>query len=246
MGALGRYTPSGRHVEEAVTTPCEDLPDGAAEGSCWQPTANVAVAAARPWRSLAGGLRAQSPSPVTSIRLPCSWHGLLGGPYPLVMRYDQVTAVLDGFDEAGIRYWVAGGWGIALLTGRQSRAHRDLDLFVGADLLDDCLHLLDRLGYSIETDWLPTRIELAGPDRSWVDLHPLQLDADGSGWLVLLDGANLSFPQGAFATGTLRRRAIPCLSADHQRTVHAGYDLRPEDVHDLGELDSLAADDLER
>jgi lincosamide nucleotidyltransferase A/C/D/E len=155
------------------------------------------------------------------------------------MEYEQVAAVLDVFDEARVRYWVAGGWGVALLVGRQTRTHRDLDLFVGADQLDRCLRLLDGLGYVVDTDWLPTRIELAGPDRARVDLHPLQFDAGSCGRLVLLDGASLTFPRDAFTTGTLHGRTSACLSAVQQRTVHAGYDPRPEDLHDLAELASL-------
>jgi lincosamide nucleotidyltransferase A/C/D/E len=157
------------------------------------------------------------------------------------MRYEQVTAVLDVLDEAGVRYRVAGGWGIALLVGRQTRSQGDLDLFIAADQLDGCLHLLAGLGYTIETDWLPTRVELAGPDRSWADLHPLEFSADGCGRLVLLDGATLTFPPSAFTTGTLRGRTGLCLSVDPQRTVHSGYDPRPEDLHDLAQLDSLAS-----
>ena len=40
----------------------------------------------------------------------------------------DVTTVLDALDQARVRHWVGGGWGVAALTGRQTRAHRDLDL----------------------------------------------------------------------------------------------------------------------
>ncbi len=43
------------------------------------------------------------------------------------MRFEEVTRVLDGLDVARVRYWVAGGWGVAVLVGRQTRVHRDLD-----------------------------------------------------------------------------------------------------------------------
>jgi lincosamide nucleotidyltransferase A/C/D/E len=98
----------------------------------------------------------------------------------------------------------------------------------------------------VETDWLPTRIELAGPDRAWVDLHPLQFDADSCGRLVLLDGAKLMFRPDAFTTGTLHGRTSSCLSAVQQRTVHAGYDPRPEDFHDLAQLASLTPGEAPR
>ena len=33
----------------------------------------------------------------------------------------DVIGVLDALDEAGVRSWVGGGWGVAALAGRQTR-----------------------------------------------------------------------------------------------------------------------------
>jgi lincosamide nucleotidyltransferase A/C/D/E len=153
------------------------------------------------------------------------------------MEFDQVRTVLDALDRADVRSWVAGGWGVALLVGRQSRDHRDLDLVVDERDLHRCREVLERLGYAVETDWLPTRVELAGPEGSWVDVHPLSFDADGHARLILPDGSHVGYPPEAFTTGVLDGRATPCLSAEQQRRVHAGYQHRAEDRHDLAELD---------
>jgi lincosamide nucleotidyltransferase A/C/D/E len=48
------------------------------------------------------------------------------------MSIPDVTAVLTALDRAHVRHWVAGGWGVAALVGRQTREHRDLDLAVHA------------------------------------------------------------------------------------------------------------------
>jgi lincosamide nucleotidyltransferase A/C/D/E len=159
------------------------------------------------------------------------------------MRFSQVTAVLDALEAAEVRYWVAGGWGVALLVGEQTRTHRDLDLVVAADDLDPCLAVLDQLDHEVETDWLPLRIELRGPDDSWVDVHPLPFDAAGHGRLVLLDGSVVPYPPDAFTTGELAGRVTPCLSAQQQRLVHGGYELKAKDRHDLAALDRPAARD---
>jgi lincosamide nucleotidyltransferase A/C/D/E len=89
------------------------------------------------------------------------------------MDAPEVIRVLDAPDEAGVRHWVAGGWGVAPLAGRQTRRHRDLDLAVDADDLGSCLTALGRLGYAAETDWLPVRVELRAPGDRWVDVHLL-------------------------------------------------------------------------
>jgi lincosamide nucleotidyltransferase A/C/D/E len=151
----------------------------------------------------------------------------------------DVIAVLDAFDRAGVRHWAGGGWGIVALTGRQTRDHRDLDLAVDADDLATCLRVLDDLGYAVETDWLPVRVELAAPGARLVDVHPVTFGPDGHGRQPDLDGGHFSYPPDAFTSGTIDRRPVPCLSVAQQRRFRTGYQLRPQDHHDLAELDRL-------
>ena len=96
------------------------------------------------------------------------------------MDVEAVIQVLDALDEADVRYWVGGGWGVAALAGRQTRHHRDLDLAVDARDLARCLESGARLGYAAETDWLPVRIELSAPGDRWVDVHPVEFDENGA------------------------------------------------------------------
>ena len=41
----------------------------------------------------------------------------------------QAVLVCAGLADAGVRFWLAGGWGVDALAGRQTRSHRDLDVF---------------------------------------------------------------------------------------------------------------------
>jgi lincosamide nucleotidyltransferase A/C/D/E len=152
----------------------------------------------------------------------------------------DVIEVLDTLDEARAPHWVAGGWGVAALAGRQTRPHRDLDLAVDAAHLPACLEVLGRLGYAAQTDWLPARIELGAPGDRWVDLHPVAFRPDGHGRQEGLNGEFYDYPPGAFSRGLIAGRAVPCLSARQQRRFRAGYTHRPQDVHDLAQLDALA------
>jgi lincosamide nucleotidyltransferase A/C/D/E len=154
----------------------------------------------------------------------------------------HVIEVLDALGEARVRHWVAGGWGVAALAGRQTRWHRDLDLAVDAEDLDRCLAALGGLGYAAETDWLPTRIELRARDDRWVDVHPVAFDEDGHGRQADLDGGVFDYPPEAFSRGLIAGRDTPCLSARQQRRFRTGYEHRPQDVHDLAELDALTDD----
>jgi len=58
------------------------------------------------------------------------------------VEQDEVLAILGALDATGTRLWVAGGWGVDALVGRQTRAHRDLDLLVDAQRLEEFLGLL--------------------------------------------------------------------------------------------------------
>jgi lincosamide nucleotidyltransferase A/C/D/E len=152
---------------------------------------------------------------------------------------EAVIQVLDALGAAGVRHWVAGGWGIAALVGRQTRQHRDLDLAVDAADLSRCLVVLAGLGYTAETDWLPSRIELRAAGERWVDVHPVAFTETGVGRQADLSGGFFEYPPDAFGRGLIAGRGVGCLSAEQQRRFHSGYEHRPQDIHDLAQLDSL-------
>ena len=154
------------------------------------------------------------------------------------MELSAVRDVLDALDRAGVRHGVAGGWGVDALVGRVTREHRDLDLLVDADQLEDSLSVLGALGYVVETDWLPIRVELAG-HAGWVDVHPVRYDASGHGVQAGPEGTQYEYPAGIWTHGRLDGRAVRCLSAEHQVVVHTGYPPRPQDLADLALLDEL-------
>lgn len=155
------------------------------------------------------------------------------------MQVSEVLRVLDSLAERHVRHWVAGGWGVAVLAGGQTREHRDLDLAVHAEDLPTALAVLDVLGYTPETDWLPTRVEYVAPGRGWVDVHPIDFDATGNGRLTGPNGIFFDYPADGLTSGTLCGRRVPCISVAMQRTFHSGYDPRAQDLHDLACLDAL-------
>lgn len=131
--------------------------------------------------------------------------------------------------------------GVDVLAGRQTRGHRDLDLTVDANDMSAALLVLERRGYRVETDWRPVRVELVCVDVGRVDLHPVAFEEDGHGQQAGFDGAHFDYPPAAFDVGTLDGVRVPCLSRTQQLSFHAGYELRPVDLHDLQLLHALAA-----
>jgi lincosamide nucleotidyltransferase A/C/D/E len=152
----------------------------------------------------------------------------------------EVLDVLAALSALGCRFWLEGGWGVDALVGHQTRAHRDLDVDLDAHCEESALAVLTEMGYTVETDWRPNRIELHAPGRGRVDLHPLLVDEDGSARQAALQGGFHVFPRSFFVAGSLAGIPVPCVSAVAQRLFHTGYELRSVDLHDLtvlGELD---------
>jgi lincosamide nucleotidyltransferase A/C/D/E len=156
------------------------------------------------------------------------------------MTVSEVLAVLDAVRSSGCRFWLEGGWGVDALVGDQTRPHRDVDVDFDAAYEALVLERLADLGYSIETDWRPNRVELAAPGRGWVDLHPLVIDENGDARQASHDGGWHEFPSSWFTTGTLGGMTVPCISIEAQRIFHSGYELRQVDLDDLANLDQLA------
>ena len=157
----------------------------------------------------------------------------------------EVHTVLDTLAAAGCKAWISGGWGVDALMGHQTRHHRDLDLAIPADVEAAALKALAGIGYQIETDWRPVRVEVAA-SRGRVDLHPLTFDDTGNGHQAGLDGQSFLYPKDCFTTGTITDRQVYCLSIDQQLTFHSGYEPRDIDRADLALLHQLVAQGREQ
>ena len=155
------------------------------------------------------------------------------------MTLGELRRVLAVFESLACPHWLEGGWGVDALVGRQTRAHRDVDVDFDARFEARVLAALEGLGYAVETDWRPNRVELAADGERWVDLHPLQVDADGAARQAALGGGWHEFPASYFTTGRLGDVAVPCLSLEAQLLFHSGYQLRDIDAHDLALLEGL-------
>ena len=157
------------------------------------------------------------------------------------MDLGEVLGVLADLTEAGCSVWVAGGWGVDALVGRQTRLHRDLDLALDARDETVALGALERRSYCVETDWRPVRVELVAEGRGRVDVHPVVFDATGHGRQDDLGGGQFDYPAGAFDQGTLGGVRVPCLSRNQQLLFHTGYEPRGVDVLDLALLQRLTS-----
>jgi lincosamide nucleotidyltransferase A/C/D/E len=157
----------------------------------------------------------------------------------MTMTADAVIAVIDALDGAGVRAGITGGWGIDALLRRETRSHGDLDLGIDREDVPTAIEALGRVGYRVEEDQRPARVELAGPDGR-VDLHPIVYGADGAegaGRQTGFDGQTFDYPPGSLeAVGVIGGREVRCGTPDLQLLFHAGYAPRDHDRRDMAAL----------
>lgn len=170
-----------------------------------------AIAGAPPWSPLRlmGPVRSRLKGEVTARRL---------------------LEVVRALDTSGVTYWIAGGWGVDALVGRQTRRHDDLDV-----VLDDfhtcaptVCQRLSALGFSLterhfQPVWMPDQWVLEDANGARIDV--LSLDRH----LVTSAGHGILGEADLFAQGRVGEHSVPCLSLLTQRVVHSGFP--PRSVH---------------
>src|SRR5439155_16292957 len=156
---------------------------------------------------------------------------------------ELVSPVMKTLDEAGIRAWLAGGWGIDALLGEETRRHLDLDIAFleeghSESRAVDALHARGFQFVKREANpgrWLGERIVLSDDAGHLLELLPISL-SEGS-VVVQAGEETLTFAASeAFTTGTVDGETVPCLSASLQATLHHGYESTENDRRDMALL----------
>lgn len=152
---------------------------------------------------------------------------------------EDLMTIIRILEEANITYWIDGGWGIDVLAGKQTRAHRDIDIDFDARYTEKLLAILADYGYVVDTDWAPVRIELYSEKYGYLDIHPFIINKDGTSKQADLEGGYFEFEADYFGIGTFEGKIIPCISAKGQKVFHTGYELREVDKQDLEIIEGL-------
>ncbi len=153
----------------------------------------------------------------------------------------EVLAVVEWLSTHGTIYQINGGWAVDALVGRQTREHGDLDVFVDANSVPSLLAWLGDRGYTIVEDWLPIRIELASP-LGRVDVHPMTIASNGDGTQRGFGDETFLHTAAERTTGTIDGHPVIVACQARLRQLREGYELRPEDHHDLGLLARLGTE----
>jgi lincosamide nucleotidyltransferase A/C/D/E len=144
----------------------------------------------------------------------------------------DVLEILTWADDLGVRAWLDGGWGVDALLRRQTRTHDDIDLVIEARHEDAFVARLGERGFERLPVWYTTQAHTVWRDAAGrtVDLHLIVLDQNGDG----VYGDEGVYPAKALAgVGVVDGTTVRCLSSEGQVEFHRGYQIRPQDRHDV-------------
>ncbi len=147
--------------------------------------------------------------------------------------------ILGFFEEIDVPYWLDGGWGVDVLTGRQNRNHRDIDIDFDARYTESVISKLKEVGYIVDVDWMPSRMELKHDKYGYLDIHPIDFNSDGSITQADPQGGKYIFRKEWFSSTVYKDREIPCISKEAQLLFHSGYELTDKDHFDIDNLNSI-------
>lgn len=143
------------------------------------------------------------------------------------MPGEVVVAIVRALEQAGVRHWISGGWGVDALTGRCTRTHRDLDLVIEEPQLERAAAALRAIGFF---EWY--RNDSSRPMFARVVLH----DHPVAGHAVDLHPLDVEGGHVEFADGTIEGHPVSCLSVESQEKTHSNYRKRWRDRADLASL----------
>jgi len=168
-------------------------------------------------------------------------------PFQPVMNFRDVLEVAEALQEAGVKFWLAGGWGIDVLVGIQSRDHQDLDIVLEDVVQGEPLvsRALSQLGY-VRSErkgggvWMPSVIVLSDVSGRRIELMEINWErfavnsAPLAGQDTKLEIMALS--DVAFDEGVIFDQRLPCLSRTAQLLFHSDFTLAPRQRQDVDRL----------
>lgn len=151
----------------------------------------------------------------------------------------DVLAVLDLAEAAGARLWIDGGWGVDALLGARTRPHGDLDVVVEGRFLEAFLVALEGAGFARVGEPGATAWNfLVARGAVVVDLHVVELDAEGRGVLGPAE-RGVAYPaESLLGRGVIGGREVECVSAEWAVRFHDEY---AGDADDRADVRALCA-----
>ena len=148
-----------------------------------------------------------------------------------MVNLEDAVEIISVFENAGIKVFIDGGWGIDALLGYQSRAHNDIDIFIESFNKDNVLKILDANEYKeIITDYT-TSDHSVWKDKNGrvIDLHLFSYSPNDN---YIFEGEE--YPREVFSgTGKIGNIDVVCIPPEYQVQFHLGYERDVNDIKDV-------------
>ncbi len=93
------------------------------------------------------------------------------------MNSDDVLRILDVLEEADVRVWLDGGWGVDALLGEQTRPHNDLDIAMKHVDVPVFMQVMEGAGFRPVDGGTPVNFVLRDGGGREVDVHLVDIDS---------------------------------------------------------------------
>jgi lincosamide nucleotidyltransferase A/C/D/E len=154
------------------------------------------------------------------------------------MTAADVVDLYAELEHLGITIWVDGGWGVDALLGKQTRAHKDLDIAADERHVRKLRQWLESRGYTeIKLEQArPWNFVLADAAGRELDVHVIGIDDQGNGIYGPRENGEMYPAASLTGTGSIGGRAVQCISPEWAVRFHSGYELKQKDFQDVSAL----------
>jgi lincosamide nucleotidyltransferase A/C/D/E len=150
-----------------------------------------------------------------------------------VMPAEEVVDICTLLNDAGVEFWVDGGWSVDALLGQQTRPHKDLDNAVRWEDAPELRELLGARGYKEVRQDSPWNFVLGDDKGHEVDVHAFVCDEQGN----VVEG--VMYPLGSlYGKGVVSGQPVKCVTSEYMVQFISPwlYKLRNKDFHDVAAL----------
>lgn len=159
-------------------------------------------------------------------------------------KLDSLAELFAMLEQAGLQFWLAGGWAVDFHAGRITRPHSDVDLVVDHADREELHALLLHAGFKVVEDSEPDAEMIYQRDNFKVDLSFIVELDDGT--VVSPGWEHWPWPPGSFSSGVRQLSGVSChvvsastlLTSKRDYEAHVGDEPRPCDLADIQVLES--------
>jgi hypothetical protein len=158
---------------------------------------------------------------------------------------DSLAELFALLEQAGLQFWLAGGWAVDFHAGRVTRPHSDVDLVVDHADKEELHALLLDAEFKVVEDSEPDAEMTYQRDNFKVDLSfVVELD---DGTVVSPGWEHWPWPPGSLSSGISQLSGVSChvvsastlLTSKRDYEAHVGDEPRPCDLADIQVLERL-------